>query len=222
MTSFDPDDQSPFFKNKGRNLRVGLTKYIFKKNMFRASIHDVEMDNWPPINSLGRNNLYRKMCFFPLFFSFHDSNKTFSHCQGLFNAGWKWCFQQQPALWGTISLNWPWHTRVLTKILSYWEYCCFVPMLHIHIGCLQLYLPPLPLTSMLRIFNLSLSPSCCLCKTLASSLSRETQHAKFAGSRIKVRKPKRSTDRDNKGEGKESRNLWSLIILIVFSTFSTM
>lgn len=78
-------------------------------------------------------------------------------------------------------------------------------MLHIQIGCLQLYLPPLPLTSMLSIFNLSLSPSCCLCKTLASSLSRVTQHAKFAGSRIKVRKPKRSTDRDNKGGVKESR-----------------
>lgn len=31
--------------------------------------------------------------------------------------------------------------------------------------CLQLYLPPLPLTSMFCIFNSLLSLSCCLCKT---------------------------------------------------------
>lgn len=69
---------------------------------------------------------------------------------------------------------------------------------------------------MFCIFNPSLSPSCWLCKTLASSLSRVTQHPKFAVSRIKVKNPRRGNDRDNKGEVKELRILWSLFILIVY------
>lgn len=97
-------------------------------------------------------------------------------------------------------LNGSWCTRVLAQILSYWECCYFVAKLHIQIGCLQLYLTPLPLTSMFCIFNPSVSPSCCLCKTLASSLSRVTQHVKFAGSRIKVKNLRKDKDRDNKVE----------------------
>lgn len=51
---------------------------------------------------------------------------------------------------------------------------------------------------------------------LSPLLSRVTQHAKFAGSRIKVKNPGRSKDRDNKGQVKELRILWSFFILIVF------
>lgn len=47
----------------------------------------------------------------------------------------------------------------------------------IQMGCLQLYLPPLPLTSMLCIFNSPLTPSLCLCATLASPLTVESASA---------------------------------------------
>lgn len=52
-----------------------------------------------------------------------------------------------------------------------WLFSLAVPKLHIQIGCLQLYLPPLPLTSMFCISNPSLTPSLCLLTTLASSFT---------------------------------------------------